>query len=205
NREKQAYAILKDRTFGHTNAYDPELLEKIGMDIEFTSIWSAIGWDDFSPIGKLAVTSVLGEISGQMVSGKFTPRCNDIQNPTLPLMHKWLAVTLFLREDILSPNPGLRLYNCRLLTMPVLPQEEARKSNVSSGRMTRSMPRSAAIQQPPPSHPQPQPPVYLAQAGWPTAGCVPGHRASSSAWQNVDSDEWDKSIHRNWSTSSSSG
>ncbi|RLM57729.1 putative polyprotein [Panicum miliaceum] len=27
-------------------------------------------------------------------------RCNDIQNPTLCLMHKWLAITLFPRDDV---------------------------------------------------------------------------------------------------------
>jgi hypothetical protein len=29
-----------------------------------------------------------GLISGQVVHGKFAPPCNDIQNPTLHLMHK---------------------------------------------------------------------------------------------------------------------
>jgi len=38
-----------------------------------------------------------GEISGQVVSGKFAPRCNDIQNLTLRLLHKWLAIALFLQ------------------------------------------------------------------------------------------------------------
>ena len=27
-------------------------------------------------------------------------RCNDIQHPTLRLMHKWLALTCFPREDV---------------------------------------------------------------------------------------------------------
>uniref|UniRef100_K3Z089 Uncharacterized protein n=1 Tax=Setaria italica TaxID=4555 RepID=K3Z089_SETIT len=53
DREKQAYAILKDRAFGHTKAYEPELLEKIGMDIDFASVWSAIGWDEFSSVEEL--------------------------------------------------------------------------------------------------------------------------------------------------------
>lgn len=30
-RERQAYALLKNRTFGNTKAYDPDLLEKIGL------------------------------------------------------------------------------------------------------------------------------------------------------------------------------
>jgi hypothetical protein len=41
-----------------------------------------------------------GLISGQVVHGKFAPRCNDIQNLTLLLMHKWLAITLFPRDDV---------------------------------------------------------------------------------------------------------
>jgi hypothetical protein len=41
-----------------------------------------------------------GLISSQVVHGKFAPRCNDIQNPTLRLMHKWLAITLFPKDDV---------------------------------------------------------------------------------------------------------
>jgi hypothetical protein len=41
-----------------------------------------------------------GLVSGQVVHGKFAPRCNDIQSPTLPLMHKQLAITLFPRDDV---------------------------------------------------------------------------------------------------------
>ena len=40
------------------------------------------------------------QISGQVVHGRFAPRCNDIHNPTLRLMHKWLAITLFPRDDV---------------------------------------------------------------------------------------------------------
>ena len=43
-----------------------------------------------------------GLISGQDVHGEFAPRCNDIKNLTLRLMHKWVAITLFLRDD---PRP----------------------------------------------------------------------------------------------------
>jgi hypothetical protein len=43
-----------------------------------------------------------GLISGHVVHGKFAPRCNDIQNPTLRFMHKWVTITLFPRDD---PQP----------------------------------------------------------------------------------------------------
>ena len=43
-----------------------------------------------------------GLISGQVVHGKFAPRCNDIQNPTLRLVHNWVAITLFPRD---GPRP----------------------------------------------------------------------------------------------------
>jgi hypothetical protein len=33
--ERQAYGILKDRVFTHTRVYDPELLWKKGMDVDF--------------------------------------------------------------------------------------------------------------------------------------------------------------------------
>ena len=36
DRERQAYAMIKNQSFGHTRAFDPNLLEKIGMDVDFT-------------------------------------------------------------------------------------------------------------------------------------------------------------------------
>ena len=50
DREHQAYAMIKNRSFGHTRAFDPKLLEKIGMDVDFASVWDAVGWDGFVPI-----------------------------------------------------------------------------------------------------------------------------------------------------------
>jgi hypothetical protein len=41
----------------------------------------------------------------QSISGESTyekPQCNDIQNPTLGLMNKWLALTYFPR-DVVQP------------------------------------------------------------------------------------------------------
>ena len=38
DREMQAYNLIKNREFIHTLAYGPDLLQKIGMDTEFTTI-----------------------------------------------------------------------------------------------------------------------------------------------------------------------
>ena len=37
-RETQAYNLIKNRGFVHTPAYDPDLLQKIGMYTEFATI-----------------------------------------------------------------------------------------------------------------------------------------------------------------------
>ena len=50
DRERQAYAMIKRRSFGHTRAFNPDLLEKTGMDIDFANVWHAVGWDGFVPI-----------------------------------------------------------------------------------------------------------------------------------------------------------
>ena len=43
DRKHQAYAMIKRRSFGHTRAFDPDLLEKIGMDVDFANVWHAVG------------------------------------------------------------------------------------------------------------------------------------------------------------------
>ena len=49
-REMQAYNHVKDHEFDHMPVYDPNLLDKISMDTEFTTIWKAIGWEKAAPI-----------------------------------------------------------------------------------------------------------------------------------------------------------
>jgi hypothetical protein len=49
---RQAYALLNRRDFGHTKAFDLDLLEKKGMNVDFTQVWHAIGWDGFVPVEK---------------------------------------------------------------------------------------------------------------------------------------------------------
>ena len=49
-RERQDYAIIKDRSFVHTRAFDPELLIKTGTYEDFANVWHAIGWDNIVPV-----------------------------------------------------------------------------------------------------------------------------------------------------------
>ena len=42
--------MLSDREYAHTREYSPELLKKIGMDVEFRSIWKAVGWQRFAVV-----------------------------------------------------------------------------------------------------------------------------------------------------------
>ena len=48
--EQQGYAILKNRSFIHTWAFDPDLLIKTGMYKDFSYVWHEIGWDNFIPV-----------------------------------------------------------------------------------------------------------------------------------------------------------
>jgi hypothetical protein len=50
DREMQVYALIKDCDFGHMLTYDPDLLEKIGMDTDFLVVWKVVGWKDVPPI-----------------------------------------------------------------------------------------------------------------------------------------------------------
>jgi hypothetical protein len=47
DHERQAYTILKHWVFGHTKAFDPDLLGKTGMNVDFAHVWHAVGWDGF--------------------------------------------------------------------------------------------------------------------------------------------------------------
>ena len=156
DHEWQGYDILKNRSLAHTRAFNSDLLTRIGMDIDFANVWTAIGWKSFVPVeeyGSHLLTiqflctlrevddgvafwlfekeyyytwknfshhlsfnkhlpisfeqacrgfnhhEFWGLISGQVVYGKFAPRRNEIQNPTLRLMHTWMTITLFPRDD----------------------------------------------------------------------------------------------------------
>ena len=51
--ERQAYVMIKHQNFGHTRVFDPNLLDKAGMDVDFTHVRHAVGWDDFVPIEEI--------------------------------------------------------------------------------------------------------------------------------------------------------
>ena len=50
DQEMQVYNLIKNHEFIHSPAYDPDLLQKIGMDTEFATIWKAVGWENVAPI-----------------------------------------------------------------------------------------------------------------------------------------------------------
>ena len=49
-QQMEAFHLIKDREFEPTPLYDPALLQAIGMDVEFTSFWKAIGWKEVDPL-----------------------------------------------------------------------------------------------------------------------------------------------------------
>jgi hypothetical protein len=53
DQEIQAYNLIKSHVFIHTPMYNPDLLQKIGMDTEFTTIWRAIGWENVNPMDEM--------------------------------------------------------------------------------------------------------------------------------------------------------
>ena len=77
-------------------------------------------------------------------------------------------------NEISLPNVGYHLYNCRSLTIPLVPQEERRRHSVFGlpGKVTRSRARREEFMQ---QQPQPQPQQY---------------EAGGSSWQSASSTEW---------------
>jgi len=45
-----AYNLMKNHEFDHMPLCNPTLLQAIGMDVKFASIWKAIGWEDVDPL-----------------------------------------------------------------------------------------------------------------------------------------------------------
>ena len=57
DRQHQAYAMLKRRSFGHTKAFDPDLLEKIGMDVDFAHVWHVVDGMVLCPLRRMVLVS----------------------------------------------------------------------------------------------------------------------------------------------------
>ena len=73
-REMQAYNLIQNHEFIHMPAYDPDLLQKIGMDTEFATIWKAIGWENVAPVDELGscLLTIQFLCSLQEVEGRIT-------------------------------------------------------------------------------------------------------------------------------------
>ena len=46
----EAYHLIKDLEFEPTPLYDTALFKALGMDVEFASIWKAVGWEEIDPV-----------------------------------------------------------------------------------------------------------------------------------------------------------
>jgi hypothetical protein len=65
------------------------------------------------------------EISGQNIVVKFQPHNMNIQHPILRLMHHWIAITLFTRQDIrFGHHVELQLLYAMIKTTKVAPIKE---------------------------------------------------------------------------------
>ena len=50
DHERQGYAILKNWSFVHTRAFNPDLVIKTCMYEGFSNVWHEIEWDNFIPV-----------------------------------------------------------------------------------------------------------------------------------------------------------
>ena len=57
DRERQAYAMIKNRSFGHTRAFDLDLLEKTGMDVDFARVWLWLDGMVLCPLWRMVLVS----------------------------------------------------------------------------------------------------------------------------------------------------
>nr|AAM08861.1 Hypothetical protein with similarity to putative retroelement [Oryza sativa Japonica Group] len=237
DRERQAYYMLSDQKYAHMREYSPELLKKIGMDVEFRSIWKAIGWQRFAVVDEpgsrlltlqflctlkeiedgisfhffrkeftltwKGLSTLLGfhdscktdlqkgisgfeknrfweDISGAPICKK--TRTNDIHNPTLRLMHKWIAMTLFPRSDLRS------IRGDELIIMFAMTIEESLAGGTY--RETRNMTRNEQ------GSSSSSTPVQMYEAGWAPTGDAPGwtqaarHSIRVSTWASASEDRW---------------
>ena len=92
-------------------------------------------------------------------------------------------------NEISLPNAEFHLYNCRMLTIPLVRREGGRRHSVSGlpVRMTRSRTRREKMT----SLPQHTQTSYH-------------HETGGSSWHNASIEEWARQAPGRWSTSSSS-
>ena len=121
---------------------------------------------NFKMTGPIECTSLVTRIASNMeiLDGNPIPFIEDpralideaylVQGYTLKKDPNDSLVFFFLgyANEIPLPNVGYHLYNCRSLTMPLVPQEQNRRHSVSSlpGRVTRRRTRREELQQPQP-------------------------------------------------------
>ena len=62
---------------------------------------------------------------GQNIIGKFQPRNMNIQHPTLRLMHRWIAMNLFSRQDIqVVHNTKMQILYAMIKKIKIAPIKE---------------------------------------------------------------------------------
>jgi hypothetical protein len=81
-----------------------------------------------------------GEILGQAVVGKFQPRNMEIQNRTLRLLYRWVAMTLFPRDDVrIVHNDELRILFAMVKKIKISPIMPMIKQWLQNFKMSRSI------------------------------------------------------------------
>ena len=66
------------------------------------------------------------------------PRCNDIHHPTLCLMHKWIALMCFPRDDVWTVRMDeLRILYAMVNKIKIAPVQEMVRQWLGNFRMTR--------------------------------------------------------------------
>ena len=101
---------------------------------------------NFKMTGPIECTSLVTHIASNMciIDGNRIPFIQDncalideaflVQGHTLKkdMNDSLVFFSLSYANEILFPNTGFHLYNCRSLTIPFIPQEEARRHSISS-------------------------------------------------------------------------
>nr|AAX95393.1 hypothetical protein [Oryza sativa Japonica Group]ABA93169.1 hypothetical protein LOC_Os11g22500 [Oryza sativa Japonica Group] len=184
DRERQAYYMLSDREYAHTREYSPENAHtkyKFSAPIECTSLITRIA-------------KGLGVVSDQIAFISAARPCIDeaylVQGHILKHGVDRSLIYFFpgCTNEILLPNAGYHLYNCRELTIPLQTIEESRTGGAY--RETRNMTRNERESS------SSSTPVQLYEAGWEPTGDAPGwtqaphHNIVVSTRASASEDRW---------------